>query len=139
MTTLLAYLEQLEQLPAGTLTPVAGLVAEIRARLPERAEAATLAIADPLPLTWRERLWLVPAETRIGVVELAEALGRPKSWVYRRTGPSTDHTPLPCRKLDGELIFVVGQIRAWIDANESIVTAGPSAPVTPLRPRARAS
>jgi len=31
--------------------------------------------------TWREKLWIAPAETRIGTGELAEAFSRPKSGV----------------------------------------------------------
>ena len=71
--------------------------------------------------TWRERLWTVPPETRIGVRELAEALGRPKSWVYRRTAPHGERAPLPHRKLDGELVFIVGEIRGWLPDHETVV------------------
>src|SRR5688500_12817982 len=41
--------------------------------------------APPAPPAWREKLWTCPEATRLGVVELAEAVGRPKSWVYRLT------------------------------------------------------
>jgi hypothetical protein len=76
------------------------------------------------PSGWRERLWLVPAETRLGVPEVAEALSRPKSWVYARTGPSAED-PLPHRKLDGANIFTAGELRAWIRSREEVVHAGP--------------
>src|SRR5690242_7467645 len=55
---------------------------------------------------WRERLWTAPPDTRMGVAELCEALGRTKSWVWRHTGPSSPGPRLPHRKLDGELVFV---------------------------------
>lgn len=71
--------------------------------------------------TWRERLWTAPAETRLGVVEVAEAIGRPKSWVYRRTGESATKARLPHRKLDGELVFTAGEIRLWVEQHEAIV------------------
>lgn len=139
-TDLRAYLATLEQLPAGTLAPVAGLVAEIRQRLPE-ADAPVADVTLPaavVPLTWRERLWLVPPETRLGVVELGEALGRPKSWVYRHTGAACEQDPLPCRKLDGELVFVAGEIRVWLAEHETVITEPPqrATPITSIaRPR----
>lgn len=78
----------------------------------------------PEPWSWRERLWIVPAETRIGVVELAEALGRPKSFIYARTGAKADDS-IPHRKLEGILIFTAGEVRAWIRAQEQVVAGGP--------------
>jgi len=76
---------------------------------------------EPRAGTWRERLWTAPAETRLGVVEVAEAIGRPKSWVYRRTGESAAKARLPHRKLDGELVFTAGEIRHWVEQHEAIV------------------
>jgi predicted DNA-binding transcriptional regulator AlpA len=134
MSALHDYLAHLEALPAGSLVPAHGLAAELRQRLPEPAAPTT---TEPAAQTWRERLWLVPAETRLGVVELAEALGRPRSWVYRRTGPSTEHARLPCRRLDGELVFIAGEIRAWLAEHEAVEhTLAPR--VVPIAPRRRA-
>lgn len=79
--------------------------------------------ATGVELSWRERLWSVPAETRLGVTEVAEALGRPKSFVYARTGSAED--ALPHRKLDGSLVFTAGELRAWIRDREEVVHAGP--------------
>ena len=76
------------------------------------------------PSTWRERLWTVPPETRIGVAELCEALGRSKGWVWRHTGPKAPGVRIPHRKLEGELVFVVGEVRAWIPQHESVVVPG---------------
>lgn len=111
--------EWLDQAPPGTSVDAAvmrELIGGATATLTlHRGEAAP---AEP---TWRERLWTVPAETRIGVKELAEALGRPRSWVYRRTGQNAHKAPLPVRKLDAELVFVVGEIRGWLIERETLV------------------
>ena len=74
--------------------------------------------STPAVETWRERLWTVPADTRLGVREVAEAIGRPKSWVYRRTSEKSPKAPLPFRRLDGELVFVAGELRAWLKRHE---------------------
>ena len=94
---------------------------EVLDRLPEAGERETTqSEPSPIELTWRERLWLVPAETRLGVAELCEALDRSQSWAYRRTGPKADE-PLPHRLLDGQLVFVAGEIRHWIREHEESV------------------
>ncbi len=74
--------------------------------------------------TWREKLWIAPAETRIGTAELAEAFGRPKSWVYAHTQAEAEN-PIPHRKLDGVLVFTVGEVRAWVRESEEVLVAGP--------------
>ncbi len=92
--------------------------------------------SEPVVQTWRERLWTVPAETRIGVHELAEALNKPKSWIYRRTGENAEDR-LPHRKLGGELVFTAGEIRHWRRSHELICEAGPMES-TPAERRLRA-
>jgi hypothetical protein len=126
LKTLGELVRWLDMAPAGTVLDAA----QVRALLAEAAEAAapqaapSLA-ADPSPQTWRERLWLVPAETRMGVREVAEALNRTPSYVYRRTGPSAAEADrLPCRRLDGELVFVAGELRGWLRAHEEVVAEG---------------
>lgn len=143
--SLRAFREWLRLAPPATLVPAADVLAAL-----EQHEQDAPAVDEPtadatgapaLPASWRERLWLVPAETRLGVVEVAEALGRPRSWVYRRTGPAAETagvTPLPCRRLDGELVFVAAELRAWIAAHEVTVHAS-ATPITPIRPRGRSS
>ena len=97
---------------------------EVLSRLPEANEPESPpAESSPIELTWRERLWLVPAETRLGVAELCEALNRSSSWAYRRTGNAED--PLPHRLLDGQLVFLVGEIRHWIRAHAESVSECP--------------
>lgn len=85
--------------------------------------------------SWRERLWMAPAETRLGVAEVAEAFGRPKSWVYARTQKyegkgkgRKERDPrglLPHRKLDGALLFTAGELRAWVRSHEEELVGGP--------------
>lgn len=104
--------------PASKL---AELLEAIEDPAPEPSEKFT----EGWPASWRERLWSVPAETRLGVAEVAEALGgKPKSYVYARTGPKAED-PLPHRKLDGSLVFTAGELRAWIRDHEEVIHAGP--------------
>jgi hypothetical protein len=71
--------------------------------------------------SWPERLWTVPAETRMSTEDVAEAVRRTKSWVYRHTSPASGLPQLPHRKLDGELLFVAGEVRTWIHEHEEII------------------
>jgi len=66
-------------------------------------------------VTWRERLWTCPPDTRLGVREVAEALGRPKSWVYRAVASARGVHRLPAARLNGELVFEAGAVREWIE------------------------
>jgi predicted DNA-binding transcriptional regulator AlpA len=99
-------------------------------RLATAAAAAALApLPAPSPVlgarSWRERFWTAPDETRIGVRELAEALGKSRSWVYHRTACSSEAIPLPSRTIaGGKLEFVVGEVRAWLAQVEIIGQAG---------------
>ena len=108
--------------PGGTLIP-AGMLAELLDELEEPGPAPSADVFTS-PVSWRERLWTVPAETRLGVAEVAEALGRPKSYVYARTGPSAED-PIPHRKLEGAVVVTAGELRAWIRSHEHVVAAGP--------------
>ena len=99
---------------------------EVLQRLPEADEQGVEVPnrnQHDIEMTWRERLWFVPAETRLGVAELCEALNRSSSWAYRRTGNAED--PLPHRLLDGQLVFVAGEIRHWIRTHEESVSECP--------------
>jgi hypothetical protein len=120
-------LDRLRGLPPGTLVPVEAILEhladEVSAQGEPAAPDAGIAALQTAP-HWRVLLWTVPAETRIGREELLEAVGRPKSWLYRHTAPKAAQR-IPHRKLDGELVFVVGELRAWLKAQEEIVQAGP--------------
>lgn len=76
--------------------------------------------------TWKERLWSAPADARIGRDELLEALGKSQSWLYALTSKKTPlEKRIPHRKtIDGELVFVVGEIRDWIISREVIMVPG---------------
>ena len=108
--------------PQGATIPVTTL-AELLGDL--EAEVVPEVAVEPTNAgwTWRERLWEVPAETRLGVAELSEALGRPRSYIYARTGPKADD-PIPHRKMDGSLLFTAGEVRTWIREREETVHAG---------------
>lgn len=118
----------IETMPAGSLVPVEAVRDALRAIGPTDAR-------PPRPSldSWRERLWSAPADTRIGVKELAAAVGHSSSWVWKRTAPTNGTPALPHRKRDGELVFVVGEVRAWLTALEA--PPGPQAPhTTPAAP-----
>lgn len=109
----------------GTAVPADALVARLEPLLAAgpQLHRDTLPIAPGAALTWRERLWTVPAETRLGVRDVAEAIGRPRSWIYRRTGEKCPKARLPHRRLDGELVFLAGELRTWLDAHEIVMAA----------------
>lgn len=123
--TLRELLSWLAAAPPGTALDAAALcslLAEM-ADTPER-EPEPVGEAGSWRPTWRERLWTAPAETRIGRAELLEAVGRPPSWLYRHTGAKAAHR-IPHRKIDRELTFLVGEVRAWLREREEMVEAGP--------------
>jgi hypothetical protein len=73
---------------------------------------------SPRPTSWRERLWTCPPETRLTVVEVAEAVGRPRSWVYRACAATRGSGRLPARRLNGELVVLAGDLRVWLEHEE---------------------
>jgi predicted DNA-binding transcriptional regulator AlpA len=129
-------LQGLRLMPAGTMLPAATLAEMLE---PIAAQEAPTPAPEPTGRTWREKLWTVPADTRMGVVEVAEAIGRPKSWVYRRTAPGTAKARLPHRRLDGELVFTAGEIRAWLQGHEAIVVEPVVSPIGPHLKRGNAA
>ena len=112
-----------DPLPAGAAVTLPADT--LRAWLAEEWEPIALEPEPTVqPTSWRVLLWSVDPETRIGRDELLEAVGRPASWLYRHTGPAAENR-IPHRKLDGELIFLVGEVRAWLRDREEVVKAGP--------------
>jgi hypothetical protein len=129
-------LEAWRGLPAGTLLPVEAVLEALAeddsaAGRPGALPDALEPVPSTTPRAWRVLLWTVPPETRIGREELLEAVGRPRSWLYRHTAAKAGHR-IPHRKLDGELVFVVGEVRAWLKEQEQVVQAGPLDPPTRL-------
>lgn len=114
----------LEALPTGTLVPrdqLLALLDEEGGRPPHRPEPlVNLQVSE----SWRERLWTCPPDTRLGVEEMVEGLGRSKSWIYKRTAPKAE-SRIPHRRLDGSLVFLAGEVREWVRAQEETVVPGP--------------
>ncbi len=108
--------------PPGTMVSTEALAEMLDVHDTEPAPEMARDTAPPLP--WTFLLWTADPETRIGRAELLEALGRPASWLYRHTGPKAKHR-IPHRKLDGQLTFLVGEVRRWLRDREEIVVAGP--------------
>ena len=107
----------------------AGVLRELAAPAQEEGPPSAPANQEPSEPSWRERLWSAPAETRIGPAEVCQALGRPRSWLYRHTSKKSTtgdsgYSRIPHRKLEGDLVFVVGEVREWIRENEDIVEGG---------------
>lgn len=80
------------------------------------------------PDSWRERLWMVPAETRLYTADVAEAVDRSSNWVHQRTSGSKDHDRIPHRKRNGQLVFKAGEVREWLKTQEEVIVAGSSTP-----------
>ena len=131
-----ALLAWLEPAPDATLFSAKDIRA-ILAPLANAASAPAPARVEAPAVTWREKLWTCPPETRLGAKEAAEAIGRPVSYVYRGTSAKADGARIPHRKMDGELIFVAGELRAWMLAQEEVITPGRmERPAIAFKPRA---
>ena len=125
----------LSQAPAGTLVPAELLVQVLSATVSDTGLRGLIR----QPMSWRERLWIVPADTRLGVAELLEALGRTRSWLYRHTGPKCRGARIPHRKLEGELVFLAGEVRQWLLENEVIIVPGRTQSLVVTRKQSSAS
>jgi hypothetical protein len=123
--TLAARLRQIvDALPAGAAVTLP--TDAVRAWLEEEPyPAAPVMAVQEEPATWRERLWTVPAGTRLSVAELAEGVNRSKDWVYRagdrRRAARKGREPLPCSRIDGQLVFEAGAVREWLRRSELVV------------------
>lgn len=131
--TLAQFSEWLAAAPAGTMLDAAA----VRATLEQCAsvDRAAVPITPPLRMSWRERLWMVPPETRLGLREACEALDRSEKWLRIRLRTGGDGR-IPHRKLDGELQFLAGELRDWLNTHEHIISH--AADVRPLHARKRA-
>ena len=104
---------------------VADVLAAVLEDLRPLTGGVRAAAMDATGATWRERLWTCPPQTRLGVPDVAEALGRPKSWVYRATAAARGPRRLPARRLDGELVLEAGDVRVWVTRMEERQTSHP--------------
>lgn len=102
--------ELLDALPDGALVPVAMLRALVATTTPAIEPSASPAATRE----WRERLHDVPDGTLLSVAELAQALGRPRSSIYRWAGPSAADR-IPSARVDGRLQFQAGDVRRWLN------------------------
>ena len=100
----------LEAAPPGTTVRAE----EILARLERPAVTPDESAQPP---TAAERLWSCPPNTRYTVKELAAALHRPPSYIYSLTSAKE----IPFCKLDGQITFIVSEVRSWVlDREERI-------------------
>ena len=74
--------------------------------------------------SWRVKLWQVPAETRLGSAEVAEAVGRDVNWVHQRTHKNADPM-IPHSKLGNALRFKAGEVRHFLRESEQVILAAP--------------
>jgi hypothetical protein len=112
------FIGWLRRAPAGTTLAAERVLEILEADAPAAPSPQRV---DVCKLTWRERFWGVNPEMRIGVAELAESLGRPKSYIYRHTSRKSGLPLLPHRRLDGDLVFVVGEVRRWVELHEQAI------------------
>ena len=63
-------------------------------------------------------------ERRLGVKEACEALGRSKSWLYAHMAEDQGSERMPHRRLDGQVYFTAGELRAWVRDQEETVCGG---------------
>ena len=126
-----ALLAWLRAAPEGTVVPCNAILDALEnldegpVRVADHDVAASPVLVTP---EWREKIWTVPAETRLGVSEAAEALGRGRSFIYRRTSAKSCLAKIPHRKLDGGLVFLAGELRSWLASEEELVVATAVAP-----------
>lgn len=116
---------RLELMPPGSNVPRDWILRELNGHDPSASDGGSTTDGGPgIEYSWLERLWIAPGETRLGIEEVVEALGRSRSWVYRRTGSAAED-PLPHRLLDGQLVFLAGELRHWVRTHEESVREAP--------------
>lgn len=132
--TLADALVWLRGAPAGTLVPAHAMLAMLET--PDASSRAVTVATRTVsaPVSWRERIWTVPKETRLGVREVAEAVGRSVDWVYKHTGPGGTGLRLPHRKIDGQLVFVASEIRTWVAEAEEVIEPSHRGGLSAVRP-----
>lgn len=80
----------------------------IAASVPQAIPQTTVTVS------WREKLWTCPPDTRLGVTEVAEALGRSKHSIYQLT----KRREIPHAKFQGAIVFRALDLRKWAASRE---------------------
>ena len=107
----------LEECPPGTLVRAGEILARLDASDVPNGIHDDLTTYGKVGTTAAERLWSCPDQTRYTVTELAAALNRPKSYIYKHTANRT----IPFTKIDGQNTFIVSEVRRWVvDREERI-------------------
>ena len=66
-------------------------------------------------------MWLRYAED-MPVREVAGALDKSQSWIYKRTTEASDpEERLPARRAHGQVVFTAGELRTWLRAHEQVI------------------
>ncbi len=122
---MLEIVEWLQAAPEGTLVR-ADAIAERLVAYDKRSpviEAPRAIAHDGGSTPLLDRFWRLPADTRLGVKQLVEALGKPRSWIYRRTGSQSDLPKLPHKRDGSRLVFVVGEVKQYLNDHEVRIVA----------------
>lgn len=123
MASLADVLAWLKAAPAGTMVSATALADTLACYIDHPSLQPLALVNDGAEApTWRERLWVVPGETRLTVPEVAEAIGRSKNFVYRHTSGRNGLSVIPHTKLGSILVFRAEEVRAWIADQESLVS-----------------
>jgi len=102
------FRDALALMPDGAMLPAGELREWLRDVPPTRAPA------EASGMTWLEKLWTVPPDTRLNTAQAAEALGKSKNWLRERL------EEIPHVRFAGENQFKVGDLRQWLTTNEQI-------------------
>jgi hypothetical protein len=118
--------------PVNPLAATADALEALARVLRDAAEAPPAPVPSPTDngrLPWSALVWVVPGETRLNVRQLAEALNRPRSWIYHHR-----HL-IPHRRHGNELVFTAGEIRGWVVDAEVVEVPPAVAPLVVARRR----
>jgi predicted DNA-binding transcriptional regulator AlpA len=96
------------------------LMAALRECLAEAGAPTVVTVtATAITAGWSsERLWSAPTATRLDARDLAAALGVTPAAVYKMV--KRDGMPAR-RRPDSSLVFLAGDVRAWLEDRETVV------------------
>lgn len=73
-----------------------------------------------------EQLKLLPPARLLAITEVAELLGVPKSFIYRRTARGHDD-PIPHYRIGSHLRFALDEVEGWIERHRNEPEQRPAA------------